>query len=51
MIRRGTRVTLTDRWGARVTGKVLGSVNWDRTYYKVLLDDGRTVTSEKVERA
>ena len=56
MIRKGTRVIVLD--SARVgipkkdppSGVVLGKVNWDRTYYKVRLDDGRVITSEKVER-
>lgn len=56
MIRKGTRVVVLDHGpppysdSPNVTGKVLSFVHWDRTYYKVALDDGQIVTSERVRR-
>lgn len=53
VIRKGTRVVAVDpRTGAEFTGKVLGKVNWDRTYYKVQADDGTIVAGvERVRKA
>jgi hypothetical protein len=49
MIRKGSRVIVLDLRDTReAAGVVTGKVNWDRTYYRVLLDDGRVVTSERV---
>jgi hypothetical protein len=56
MIRKGTRVVVLDADRVGIykkdppPGVVLGQVHWDRTYYKVRLDDGRVITSEKVRR-
>ena len=49
MIRKGTRVIVEDH-GPPVSGKVVSFIHWDRTYYKVALDDGQVVTSERVRR-
>ena len=48
MIRKGTRVVVLDHENA--TGKVVSFIHWDRTYYKVALDKGQVVTSERVRR-
>lgn len=49
MIRKGTRVIVLDA-KPEVRGVVLKHINWDRTYYRVRLDDGREITSERVRR-
>ncbi len=57
VIRKGTRVIVLDTANIGMPkkhppgGVILGTVNWDRTYYKVRLDDGKVITSERVERA
>ena len=60
-IRKGTRVLVLDHGpppnanfsdfvAPKPAGKVLSFIHWDRTYYKVALDDGTVVTSERVRR-
>ena len=56
-IRKGTRVVVLDHGPSpyrqkdeEPAGTVLSFVHWDRTYYKVALDDGTVVTSERVRR-
>lgn len=52
MIRKGTRVVAVHpRTGVEFTGKVLGKVNCDRTYFKVQADNGEIVAGiEKVRK-
>lgn len=50
MIRKGTRVHVLDDRDREARGVVIKWINWDRTYYRVLLDDGREITSERVKR-
>jgi len=55
MIRKGTRVIVLDNGppppsAEHLAGKVVSFIHWDRTYYRVLLDSGREITTERVRK-